>query len=282
MPEYNPTPGGITRELDQLRRLHEKPVEGVHSRIDPADEMFDANREHYFGVGQSAMRMVRLAMLAGGTRPEGIKEILDLPCGHGRVLRTLRAAFPGAGITACDIRRDGVDYCARTFGAKPVYSRNPIAEVDLGGRFDLIWCGSLLTHLDGESWIEFLDCFEKHLNLGGLLVFTIHGRSVLKRFQSGWDYGLDIEGMRRVIAGVQSTGFGYVDYPNNAGYGISIAGRDWTMKMLARYRRLKALLYCDRGWDDHQDVVACSLEDWDPPVGPAHAIHEKLDLGLRL
>ena len=47
--------------------------------------------------------------------------MLDFACGHGRVMRTLKAAFPDALLTACDIDRDGVDFCARTFGAAPVY-----------------------------------------------------------------------------------------------------------------------------------------------------------------
>ena len=60
-----------------------------------------------------------------------VKRILDLPCGHGRVLRYLSAAFPEAEITACDIMREGVDFCASTFGAIPVYSQDDPQQIPL-------------------------------------------------------------------------------------------------------------------------------------------------------
>jgi len=281
LPEQNSPPGRDAESIRQLQRLYDTPIAGVDPDIDPGDGMFDANREHYFGVGQSALRMVKLALLASGKKPDGVKQILDLPSGHGRVLRTLKAAFPQASLTACDIMRDGVDYCAREFGARPVYSRDPIGEVDFGGRFDLIWCGSLLTHLDAPRWPEFLDCFQAHLEPGGLLLFSVHGVSILKRFQSGWDYGLDLNRMRHLVAAVQESGFGYADYPNNQGYGISVSDREWVMRLLAGHRGLRTLIYCERGWDDHQDVVACSLASWQPPAGPAQAAHSDIDFGIR-
>ena len=280
MPEHDSPTGTETQALEELKDLFDAPVPGVAREIAPADEMFDANREHYFGVGQSALQMVKLALLASSKAPGDVKQVLDLPCGHGRVLRVLRAAFPEAQLTACDLVRDGVDYCNQEFGARPVYSQDPIDAVSLETRFDLIWCGSLLTHLDAPRWDDFLAFFVAHLNPGGLLLFTVHGASVLQRLKSGWSYGLDVEGMRRLSAGMQEAGFGYVDYPINQGYGISIAARDWTLKRLAKHQELRVLAYCDRGWDDHQDVIACSRDTWTAPPGPAAETHAKLDLGI--
>ncbi len=80
-----------------------------------------------------------------------------MPSGHGRVLRALKAAFPGAHLTACGHRRDGVEFCARVLGATPIVSRENPAEIELEGPYDLIWCGSLLTHMDAARWPGFLD-----------------------------------------------------------------------------------------------------------------------------
>src|SRR5581483_10052394 len=74
---------------------------GVIRRISPRDEMYAGDADHYFGVGRSALRCVRLAMLAAGK--QRVCRILDLPSGHGRVLRYLKAAFPEARLTACDL-----------------------------------------------------------------------------------------------------------------------------------------------------------------------------------
>jgi SAM-dependent methyltransferase len=107
--------------------------------------MYAGSLDHYLSVGLSGLRIMRLALeIAGATDP---KAILDLPCGHGRVLRHIRVAFPAARITACDLDRDGVDFCVREFGVNGVYSSSKPAEIPIGDQFDLIWCGSLLTHL---------------------------------------------------------------------------------------------------------------------------------------
>ena len=84
-----------------------------------------------------------------------MSEILDLPCGHGRVMRWLRATFPKASLTACDIDGDGVSFCAETFGARPALSSTDPEDLVLG-TFDLIWCGSLLTHLRPGDWDRWL------------------------------------------------------------------------------------------------------------------------------
>src|SRR5919201_3770682 len=52
----------------------------------PADDV-----PGYLATGESALKAVRLALLAA--RAAEPRSILDLPCGHGRVLRWLAAAF---------------------------------------------------------------------------------------------------------------------------------------------------------------------------------------------
>ena len=103
--------------LESLLRLVEsKPDAPISREIDPADDMYAGSVEHYFAVSASALRAIRLAMIAGGKT--GAEAILDLPSGYGRVLRSRRAAFPQAEITACDLNRGAVDYCAGVFGVR--------------------------------------------------------------------------------------------------------------------------------------------------------------------
>lgn len=262
---------GIDSDLDR----------NVSREISPHDAMFAGNYDHYFGVGRSALRNIRLAMQAAGKPAADVRRILDLPSGHGRVLRSLRAAFPSAAITASELDRDGVDYCARTFGAEPSYGAEELAAQPDASRFDLIWCGSLLTHLDAPRWRWILELFDAQLAPGGLLLFTTHGRLVPRRVQAGWDYGLDVERLRQLIAGYQETGFGYVDYPNQAGYGISLAKPSWTIALLDRHPGLQRLLYLEHGWDDHQDVVACAKSPLLAPPGPSAECHASIDWGIR-
>jgi len=71
---------------------------------------------------------IEKALNAAGKTRSQVTEIPDLPCGHGRVLRHLKTASPTARITACDLKRDGVDFWASQFDATPVYARESPAE----------------------------------------------------------------------------------------------------------------------------------------------------------
>ena len=132
--------------------------------ISPEEEMFNSNESHYFSVGRSALDCITTSLRAAKKVPAEVKQILDLPCGHGRVMRYLKSAFPEATITACDLLRGGVDYCASTFGALPVYSHEQPSKIPLPhATFDLIWVGSLFTHFDSDYWLEFLRVFRSFL-----------------------------------------------------------------------------------------------------------------------
>lgn len=228
----------------------------LSTEIAEGDQMFTGDRNHYFSVGRSALRAIRLAMQ---TAESGMPAtILDLPCGHARVLRWLRAEFPDAAITACDLLKAGVDHCAAAFGATPVYSEVDPAKIPLRGTFDLIWVGSLLTHLDEAGFTAFLSRFQSLLAPRGLVVFTTHGRYVRGRLSSGTNtYGLEHGNVASVIDSYDRTGFGYADYPRQPGFGISVSSPSWVLARIEELSRLQIVSFTERGWDRHQDVVAC-------------------------
>ena len=163
---FHPPPYPERAELQRMR---------VSRVISPDDAMHRAGRYHYFEFGRAALTSIRAARVSVGSPPVG--SILDLPSGHGRVLRYLTAAFPEANVVACDIDRDAVDFCAATLGAQPVYSAVHPSDIQLDREFDVIWVGSLLTHLDAPFCDEFLDFFARHLSNGGVLVMSFHGTS---------------------------------------------------------------------------------------------------------
>ena len=167
----------------------------------------------FFERGQSALGCIEAAIEAADRLlpqevSRSIDRILDMPCGRGRVMRVVSDAFPDAELTACDIDRDAVDFCAEAYGAVPLYSNEDPARIETGAVFDLIWCGSLFSHLDADRWPGFLRFFETHLRPWGLLLFTTSGRfhaqNVVPR-----DREPDLaEAMR---AGYAQTGFAYED-----------------------------------------------------------------------
>lgn len=279
------SPGhGSSATLDDMQRLLDREVPGVDVEISATERMPLTHPQYYFRVGQSAIRLIRLALLAAGKTE--VRSILDLPSGHGRVLRYLKVAFPGAELTACDILRDGVDFCAARFGATPVYSDLiPSAAMFSARRFDLIFCGSLLTHVDAPRWGDFLALFDALLEPGGVLVFTVHGPFVAYRMRAGEHYGYGAARRRglarflssligwedgpsriaRLLRGYDSDGFGYLD-DGSGTYGITLSKPSWVLTQVEHHPDLRMLAYLERGWDDHQDGVVCMKH---PFVSPA-------------
>jgi len=235
-------------------------VHPIDDEIAADDAMFTGDREHYFSVGRSAWRAIRWVLDIAERDESEILRVLDLPCGHGRVLRVLRAALPHSEITACDLETSGVDFCAARFGAVPLYSRERLGELEIPARFDLIWCGSLLTHVDAPQWGEVLSFFDSALEQRGVLVVSSHGRLVAHRMGRGESYGLDSSRLDALLSDHARTGFGYADYPKQTGYGISVARPGWILDRLATNPGLRVIGYAEHAWDDHHDVIACVKE----------------------
>lgn len=240
---------------DLLAFWRRRPVD-ISEEISPNDGMYTGTTpQRYFGVGKLTVRLVRLAMLE--TRKADLERILDFGCGYGRVLRALKAAFPNAELTASDVGRDAVDFCARAFGAKPVYSAVDPKQVSFDGEFDLIWVGSLFTHLSAERWTTFLDLLESVLAPEGLLMFTTNGRNVHEELSGGVvKWGLSDEGLAAVLTGFEKEGFGYSDWSGAADYGTSLARPSWACAQVERRDGLRLVTYREKAWG-RQDLVVC-------------------------
>lgn len=220
----------------------------------------------YFQVGESALRCIQegLRAAAAGTPAK----ILDLPCGYGRVLRHLRACWPQSEITAMDLVPAAVEFCAAAFNARPVLSREPLElATEAAGNYDLLWCGSLLTHFDSPDWYPTLRYLCDRLAPGGTLVFTTHGKlsidllagdtSAFSRIGRwvGRDYGIGPAKAHDMSRDAQASGFAFAHYENDPGpYGLSVSSAKWVRTTVHRVSGLEFILHQPAGWFDHQDV----------------------------
>ena len=241
--------------------LLEDRVRAVVARADrtvaPGDTMYHGNDAHYFAVGASALGAVLLALEAAGRREP--RRVLDFGCGFGRVMRTLRAAFPGAELLACDVDADGVAHCARAFGARAVPGSTDLAAMEPLREVDVIWCGSVLTHLDADQWPRLLSYFAGALSDGGVAVMTTHGRRTAWRMEHVTDYGLAPSDRASVLESYRSSGFGYCDQ-GQQGYGISVSSPAWALGQVGLVPELRTIGYVEAGWDGHQDVLSVARD----------------------
>jgi len=234
-------------------------LKNVKSAISKKDDMYAGNAAHYFKVGLSAIQCIDDSI--GNVENPRINNILDMPCGYGRVLRFLCQRFPNANLTGMDIVENGVDFCVDTFGIKGIYSKKKLDLLTLGSKFDLIWCGSLLTHLNAIFAVELLNFFNRHLSDRGLLIFSAHGKSVWEAIKDGNNtyYGLDEKGIAQLISSYTKSGYGYTNYPGQADYGISVTSAEWLRGQFNKIQGWKEIYCKERGWDNHQDIF-CILK----------------------
>jgi SAM-dependent methyltransferase len=263
------TPDGLADTLlpSVVERLRNYEDGGVDETIAARDKMFQPDRrEHYFAVGRGAVAIIALAMIKAGS--EGFTNVLDLPCGGGRVTRHLVRFLPEASIVASDINSDHVEFCARHFGAVPLLSRQDLRQVTLDHPIDLLWCGSLLTHLSADRFQEALAHMVGWLTPGGIAIFTLHGRWSMRRQVNTPHKYIDDEAFVPIAEEVRREGFGYADYRDRGArlgqekWGISVSLPRWVMQTIEEMEDVRLLDYMERGWDNHQDVLIL----WKVPI----------------
>jgi SAM-dependent methyltransferase len=196
----------------------------------------------------------------------------------------LRAEFPEAEITACDLLRDGVDFCAANFAAIPVYSDKDPSRIGLPrNAFDLIWVGSLFTHFDAARWTVFLAFLRDLLRPDGVLVLSTHGgraRDILT--ENPRVYNLDNSRRKRLLKQLARTGFGYSDYPTQREYGISIALPVWVCSLISSIPELRLVGLGEKSWDHHHDIYACVRDkSWDHHHDIYACVRDKSMVGSR-
>jgi SAM-dependent methyltransferase len=232
----------------------------LNARISPGDggmeNPLEKDVDHYWRTGTSALEVILQTMLVTGSTE--FETILDFPCGFGRVARHLVAAFPDAHITACDIDPEMISFCAREFACTPLLSNVNFNELEFDEKFDLIWCGSLFSHLPEHKFRDCLALFSRSLAPNGMAVFTTHGRHS-HRF--GSDKYLPASRFAKVQREYEETGFGYEDYSDapsayTNNYGITLSAPAYIADAISADMTIRMVLFTERGWLDHQDVVA--------------------------
>jgi hypothetical protein len=150
---------------------------------------------------------------------------------------------------------EAVRFCHEEFGAEPLVSSFDLAGLKFPRAYDLIWAGSLFTHLTPADGRAFLRVLAGALTLRGVLVFSTQGPSCLGQLGG---YGRMFQGkageFRRQL---EADGVAYQQYfHNNANYGIALHAADYPERALAEAAggAMRRVFYAERGWDEHQDV----------------------------
>ncbi|CAD5946440.1 class I SAM-dependent methyltransferase [Planktothrix agardhii] len=231
----------------------------ILTKISPNDNMCDRSAEtglsNYFGVGMSAVHVICNVLDEINLKP---RYILDMPCGYGRVIRFLRVVFPSAEIYACELNKEAVDFCSSVFNTHGVYSNENFTEVDFPEKikFDLIWVGSLITHLPQNKTIEFIQFALGKLSQDGIIMITSHGKVIHDLMGEERKFGLNNKQIESVKFDYSNSGYGYGDYlhlPNLVNYGVSLINHKWWIHTASHLGF--DLNFIESGWCSHDVVV---------------------------
>lgn len=235
---------------------------GIPGRVHPNDTMMERGGERvarYGSIGEEAVTNIGDALTAADRDFGTVRSALDLGCGYGRVLRYLTLRIPAKAITASDIDRAALSFCEKEFGVRTLRSTADFDSVQFD-RYDLVWSGSLVTHLNGRYLAKLLDLLAAGVTDGGVLVFSTHGQHSLDNVgRYGEGRYLEIaDEIRDTVAG---EGMCYLPYEGNReNYGIAWHTADYIDGAVkAAMPSAEQLWFRPQGWDNHQDVFAYRL-----------------------
>lgn len=230
----------------------------VSKILDPADHMFNSGPDWYWSVGESGLLAVQRVL--GLTYTKDVHRVMDLPCGHGRVARYLRCGFPSAEMFYCDLDHSGADFCAKEFNGTAIHSKPELTDIDLPGDLDVIWVGSLFTHLDRDRTRRWLSHLCSKLSRQGVLVATFHGPFAIEVNRK--NPMIDSVSWEAILSGYHETGYGYAKYDYmKDDYGISLSRPSVVIDMVEAIPNVRLLSYTERGWADNHDVLGISGDD---------------------
>ncbi len=232
----------------------------ISTSLHPNDHMYNSNPrlEDYTSVGESAINAIISSLAVA--RKEAVWNILDFGCGHGRVARHLRSIFPKAHIYFSDIDPSCTEFCSKSFDGIPVQSNNDFSKLQLPENMDLIWVGSIFTHIDYSRMQVLFDRLFNSLGIGGLLIATFRGRRTyevtLQKSSQAKLYASLIEQYRKHGVGYQS--YGRKDLGD---WGLSLISIDKCISLGEEYSNCRLVNFTEAGWANIHDLASFTRID---------------------
>jgi trans-aconitate methyltransferase len=154
------------------------PSDEMHATLRQLGLAADAAEFEYLRSGREPLQLLEHVLRRAGTRCAEQASLLEFACGYGRLTRWLVHALPAARVHASDIMPEAVAHVRASHGVHAFVSDTQPEHVELGGPHDLIWVGSLFSHLPEPRFRAWLARLGASLSPRGLLAFSTHGESL--------------------------------------------------------------------------------------------------------
>ncbi|HEX5856157.1 MAG TPA: class I SAM-dependent methyltransferase, partial [Thermoanaerobaculia bacterium] len=135
------------------------------------------NPDAYRASTATSFMTMRSLLEAAGAGPSGIRSILDIGCGTGRLLVGWHCDDPRRRLVGTDINRDLIAWSRSNLADVARWEVNGVCPpLDLAaGLFDLIVLASVFTHLSLDNQKAWLGEVHRLLGPAGHALITLHG-----------------------------------------------------------------------------------------------------------
>lgn len=146
------------------------------------DIMFLFSLHHHFGNWEEALdeyfttgyEMAKSLADKANEHSQNIKTVLDFGSGYGRVSRFFPTSFNGAKVWVSEVKQQSLDFQRDHFSFNTIdHTEDPSSFTDVNS-FDLIFAGSVFTHLPENRFKEWLKILISSLSDHGILIFSWH------------------------------------------------------------------------------------------------------------
>jgi SAM-dependent methyltransferase len=179
-------------------------------------------------------------------------DFLDFGCGCGRVSSALSERFPSLSITGCDVDEQAIRWCQEHLPGNYVVNDAMPPAPWHEESFDVIWCGSVFTHLDEDRQDAWLSELSRLLRPGGIMLASVHGPHL-------WESRLPLWTRRTLTAKgflFRVTGADSGIHPD--WYQVAYHTQAYVESHWARF--FKILDYVPQGVENYQDLVIAVRE----------------------
>jgi len=204
--------------------------------------------EQFLASGEMVVADIEGALGSVGRSMAQVRKFLDFGCGCGRLIIALRKRWPDLEITGCDVDERGILWCQRHLQGSKCVVNDALPPAPFEDEsFDLIWCGSVFTHLDETRQDSWLAEMRRMLKPGGILLASVHGPHCWEPRLPSW-----------TIASLKRKGMIFARVGADAGihpswYQVAWHTEEYIRKHWAEVFDIQG--YRERGLNDYQDVV---------------------------
>jgi SAM-dependent methyltransferase len=135
----------------------------------------------FLKVGKRSSEDIEAALKSIGKDLNSFQNILDFGCGCGRTLLWFASRSQSSDLYGTDIDAEAISWCRNNLTFAGFGANGPLPPLEYSSEmFDLIYAISVFTHLGEDHQFRWLNELGRITSPKGIVLLTLHGRSVWK------------------------------------------------------------------------------------------------------